>query len=93
MESVWSAACDVAMDGLPYAGKVDGSGRVWVVGGLDGYGVMRAPAIARRFVRGVLGGVLPSWLSLDRILRYRVPGKRAVLELHSPRCGEPPECI
>ena len=93
LESVWSAACDVAMDGLPYAGKVDGLGRVWVVGGLDGYGVMRAPAIARRLVRTILGGVLPFWLSLDRVLRYRVPGRRAVLELHSPRCGEPPECI
>ena len=93
LEAVWSAACDVGMDGLPYAGPIDNKGLVWVLGGFDGYGVMRAPAVSSMVAEAVSQGKdLPGWLAVGRLLRYPVPRRRAVLELHSPLCGEPPEC-
>ena len=76
--SSWSAPCLIAGDGLPLVGEwVDG---IYVLTGLDGYGLMVAPHLARMLARHILDGApLPAFLDPHREVE---PWRGA---------GEPPE--
>ena len=94
LASTWSAPCDVSMDGVPYTGRIPGSRSIYAIGGLDGYGVMRAPGLASILADHLLlGEPIPGLYSVDRLYRYPKPGAIVVNELYNPTCGHRNTCI
>ena len=89
----WSAPCEVSCDGLPIVGRINGSDIV-VAYGLNGYGLMRGPAI----------GEIAAYMALEKshelmseLFRPSVkrPVLNCVLELFNPTycCLESPNTI
>ncbi len=56
LESVWWGVCTSTPDRRPLVGPVPGKENLFVATGLNGYGVMRAGAIAKRLAGGVASG-------------------------------------
>jgi len=61
----WAAPCLITGDGLPAVGEwVEG---IYILAGLDGYGLMAAPALARLLAHNITRGTpLPGWLDPHR---------------------------
>jgi glycine/D-amino acid oxidase-like deaminating enzyme len=94
LSSVWSSPCEVAMDGIPYVGHVKGSSRLYTVGGLDGYGIMRAPGLASVLVDHIVyGEPIPGLYNTKRLYRYPRPRAIVINELYNPGCGHRNTCI
>jgi glycine/D-amino acid oxidase-like deaminating enzyme len=61
---------DVTPDRQPVLGRVGGHEGVWIAAGLNGRGLMMAPAIGRMIAAGILGDDgIPALLGLDRFER------------------------
>ena len=94
LSSVWSSPCEVAMDGVPYAGLAGGSKRIYVAGGLDGYGIMRGPGLASVMADHILlGEPIPGLYNVERLYRYPRPRAAVINELYNPVCGHRNTCI
>ncbi|MEB3757202.1 MAG: FAD-binding oxidoreductase [Desulfurococcales archaeon] len=94
LASVWSSPCEVAMDGIPYAGPIIGQKRIFIAGGLDGYGIMRAPGIASILVDYFIHGEPIPWLyNTGRLYQYPKPTRIVINELYNPVCGHINTCI
>jgi len=62
--------CEGSPTGGPLAGKVGGLENLYAVGGLDGYGSMVGPAVARRLAEAVVGGRAESLPDLSEIPEF-----------------------
>ncbi|MCE4614242.1 MAG: FAD-binding oxidoreductase [Desulfurococcales archaeon] len=94
LASVWSSPCEVAMDGIPYAGPIIGQRRIFIAGGLDGYGIMRAPGVASMLVDNFIHGKPIPWLySTGKLYQYPKPTRIVINELYDPSCGHRNKCI
>ena len=94
LQSTWSSPCEVAMDGVPYTGNVRGSQRIYVMGGLDGYGIMRGPGLAGVMADYLLlGEPIPGIYNVERLYRYPRPKRVVINELYNPGCGHRNTCI
>lgn len=56
VESSWAGVCTATPDRYPLVGKVPGADGLFVGAGFNGFGVMRAGALARRLAEGILRG-------------------------------------
>lgn len=80
----WSGPCSSSPDGLPILGKLDGVENVYILDGLDGYGLMRAPALAELLARLITDGEAEWYSSLFAPSRLRgMRNEGIVVELHS----------
>ncbi len=70
VERGWAGVCVASPDGLPVVGKVPGADRLYVATGFNGFGVMRASALARRLALGI---VLDEWGALSPADPARFP--------------------
>lgn len=61
VESAWAGLCVASPDRFPLVGRVPGVPAAYLASGFNGFGAMRAPALARRLARGIL---LEEWSSL-----------------------------
>lgn len=55
-EKAWAGTCVSSPDGYPLVGRVPRHDGLFVATGFNGFGVMRAPSLARRLARGILEG-------------------------------------
>ncbi len=81
----WTGPCSTTPDGYPILGKVPGLENAWIIDGLNGYGLMRAPAMAELLVNSIVKDawqILPKEFDPTRFngLKDYEP---KVLELHS----------
>jgi len=81
----WSGPCSTTPDGYPLLGRVPGFRNAYIIDGLNGYGIMRAPAIAELLIEAIVKEAfseLPSAFDPARFngLKNYEP---KVLELHS----------
>ena len=81
----WSGPCSTTPDGYPMLGKIPGLKNAYIIDGLDGYGIMRAPAMAELLIHAISKDVmddLPSEFDPARFngLKNFEP---KVIELHS----------
>lgn len=81
VEASWAGVCTATPDRYPVVGKVPGDEGLYVATGFNGFGVMRAGAIARRLAEGILQD---RWTALAPALPDRFPDRRLVFP---PRPG------
>ncbi|MCE4606868.1 MAG: FAD-binding oxidoreductase [Desulfurococcales archaeon] len=94
LASVWSSPCEVAMDGIPYTGPVIGQKIIFIAGGLDGYGIMRAPGVANILVDHLIHGEPIPWIySTEKLYQYPKPTRIVINELYNPGCGHINTCV
>ncbi len=81
----WTGVCSSSPDGLPLVGRVPGLENVYIMDGLDGYGIMRAPALAQDLVKLISKGAeAESSRALDPARFGSTCGEpQEVIELHS----------
>jgi sarcosine oxidase, subunit beta len=53
-ETAWTGVCVSSPDGYPLVGPVPGRDGLFVATGFNGFGVMRAPSLARRLAQGIV---------------------------------------
>lgn len=81
----WTGPCSTTPDGYPVLGRIPGFDNAYIFDGLNGYGIMRAPAMAELFINALLKNrwnELPSMFDPERFngLKNYEP---KVIELHS----------
>lgn len=92
VERAWSGTCVATPDHFPVVGEVPGAEGLYVATGFEGYGVMRAAAIARRLAEGLLDG---AWAPLAPADPSRFPDRSMSFQPHPefpplPATGDPP---
>jgi glycine/D-amino acid oxidase-like deaminating enzyme len=81
----WSGPCSTTPDGYPLLGRIPGLKNAYIIDGLDGYGIMRAPAMAELLIHAIAkDGMegLPSEFDPARFKGLKNYEPR-VIELHS----------
>jgi len=84
LSNEWSAPCDVSCDGLPIVGRIEGTNIV-VAYGLNGYGLMRGPAIGEIAAYLALGKKHELMSELFKPSTKR-PVLNCIVELFNPVC-------
>ena len=64
-EKAWAGMCVASPDRYPLVGKVPGATGLFVASGFNGFGAMRAPALARRLAEGIADGQWESLMPAD----------------------------
>lgn len=77
VESAWAGLCVASPDRFPLVGRVPGAPGAFVATGFNGFGAMRAPALARALARGIL---LDEWSALAPADPARFSGPVAPFE-------------
>lgn len=81
----WSGPCSTTPDGYPVLGRIPGYDNAYIFDGLNGYGIMRAPAMAELLVHALVKDAwkeLPTTFDPSRFNGLKNYEPR-VLELHS----------
>lgn len=81
----WSGPCSTTPDGYPVLGRIPGFENAYIFDGLNGYGIMRAPAMAELLVHALLNDtwkIVPAILDPSRFNGLKNYEPR-VIELHS----------
>jgi len=81
----WVGVCSSSPDGYPVVGPIPNRKNLYIVDALDGYGLMRAPALSQGLVEYILSGVKPDYLGEfdpHRLFNY-TSEPESVIELHS----------
>lgn len=81
----WAGVCSSSPDGLPIIGRVPGYQDLFLVDALDGYGLMRGPALSQDLIEYLASGQKPRYF--DNFSPSRFNGfsgePDTVIELHS----------
>ncbi|MCS7146168.1 MAG: FAD-binding oxidoreductase [Nitrososphaerota archaeon] len=81
----WAGVCSSSPDGRPIVGRIPGYEDLFIVDALDGYGLMRGPALSQDVVGYIASGNAPPYLedfSPSRFNNYSGEPE-TVIELHS----------
>ncbi|MEM1534563.1 MAG: FAD-binding oxidoreductase [Nitrososphaerota archaeon] len=81
----WTGVCSSSPDGRPIVGEVPGHPCLYIIDGLDGYGLMRGPAIGQDLVELISGRETPESIRAFNPARFiNYSGEpETVIELHS----------
>jgi len=81
----WSMPCSITPDGIPVVGKVHSLENLYVATGLDGYGLMRGPAIGWLLAELIATGRTPNLLRAMSPNRFgeKSYGDFEIIERHS----------
>jgi len=81
----WTGVCSSSPDGLPLVGRVPGLENVYIIDGLNGYGIMRAPPLAQDLVKQISKDGEPESLRGLHPARFgsTCAEPQEVIELHS----------
>ncbi len=81
----WTGVCSSSADGMPIVGRLPGLENVYIVDALDGYGIMRAPALAQDLAAFVADGKASEALKTFDPSRFGRVCKEPdeIIELHS----------
>ncbi|GBC71656.1 4-methylaminobutanoate oxidase (formaldehyde-forming) [Candidatus Calditenuaceae archaeon HR02] len=81
----WTGVCSSTPDGRPLVGQVPGNPYLFIIDGLDGYGIMRGPALSQDLIEYISTGKAPATIEAFTPARFtNFAGEpEEVIELHS----------
>jgi glycine/D-amino acid oxidase-like deaminating enzyme len=81
----WSGPCSTTPDGYPLLGRIPALKNAYIIDGLDGYGIMRAPAMAELLIHAIAKNTMDKLPSEFDPARFNGLKKYEpkVIELHS----------
>jgi glycine/D-amino acid oxidase-like deaminating enzyme len=81
----WTGVCSSTPDGRPLVGQVPSNPNLFIIDGLDGYGIMRGPALSQDLVEYIASGKAPVSVETFTPARFKnyAGEPEEVIELHS----------